>query len=290
MKLVMYGEPFQERPGVLVDDLFVLDLEVAEIESPHSIEEILQLDLLEQIQELLSGTLPEQALIPINSIRLGPPLSGMGKIVACGLNYRAHAEEMQDTLPKVPLLFAKAPTAIAGPYDDLVLPSRAWSSEVDYEVELGVVISHSCHRVSVEDALAYVAGYTVVNDITARDIQRAESQWFRAKSYDGFCPVGPYLVTADEIDDVQDLPLSTRINGILRQQSSTADMIFSVAELISFISHSMTLMPGDLIATGTPSGIGAGLRPPVFLQPGDRIEMDIHGIGSHAYSVIAEET
>jgi 2-keto-4-pentenoate hydratase/2-oxohepta-3-ene-1,7-dioic acid hydratase in catechol pathway len=209
----------------------------------------------------------------------------MGKIIGCGLNYRAHAQEMGDALPTQPLLFAKAPSSIAGPYDDLVLPPAAWSSEVDYEVELGVVIGHACHEVSVADALAYVAGYTIVNDVTARDIQRAESQWYRAKSYDGFSPIGPYLITADEIFDPQNLYLSTTVNGELRQRSNTSDMIFSVAELVSFASHSMTLLPGDIIATGTPAGIGAGMNPPRFLQPGDVLELTIEYLGKQRYTV-----
>jgi 2,4-diketo-3-deoxy-L-fuconate hydrolase len=283
----MYGEPYQERPGIVIDDRFIMDLEFAELESPHCIEEILTFDLLGQIDELTGNPLPEQALIPCCEVRLGPPLSGMGKIIACGLNYRDHAAEMGDKLPSFPLLFAKAPSAIAGPYDDLLLPPLTWSREIDYEVELGVVIGHQCREVSVCDALSYVAGYTIVNDITARDIQRREGQWFRAKSYDGFCPIGPYLVTADELDDPQQLTLTTRINGELRQSSSTANMIFSIPELVSFISHSMTLMPGDIIATGTPAGIGAGMQPPVYLQPGDVMELEVEGLGKQRSTVVA---
>jgi 2-keto-4-pentenoate hydratase/2-oxohepta-3-ene-1,7-dioic acid hydratase in catechol pathway len=286
MKLVMYGAPFQERPGVIIEEQFVLDLELAELESPHSIEEILEYDLLPQIEELISGPLPEQALIPLADVRLGPPLSGVGKIIACGLNYRDHAEEMGDTLPTQPLLFAKAPSSIAGPYDDLMLPPEEWSREVDYEVELGVVISHLCHRVTPQDAPAYIAGYTVVNDVTARDIQRAESQWFRAKSYDGFCPIGPYLVTADEIAAPSNLALSSRVNGELRQHSNTSRMIFSPADLVSFASQTMTLYPGDIIASGTPAGIGAGFTPPRFLQAGDELVLDVEGVGRQQYRVV----
>jgi 2-keto-4-pentenoate hydratase/2-oxohepta-3-ene-1,7-dioic acid hydratase in catechol pathway len=288
MKLVMYGEPYQERPGVIIDDLFILDLERAELEAPHSVEEILAFDLLDQVGGLLDIAEPEQALVPLGSARLGPPLSGVGKIVAVGLNYHDHAEEMRLPLPDHPLLFSKASSSVAGPFDELLLPPPAWSAEIDYEVELGVVIGHPCHRVSVEDALAYVAGYTIVNDVTARDIQRQEGQWFRAKSYDGFCPVGPYLVTADEIDDPQSLALSLRVNDELRQFSNTERMIFSVAELISFISHSLTLQPGDLIATGTPAGIGGSRTPPVYLRPGDVVEMEIEGLGKHKYTVKEE--
>ena len=289
MKLVMYGEPYQERPGVIVDDQFILDLEREDLDSPHSIEEILECDLLEAIHDLLDAPIPDALRIPLAGVRLGPPLSGMGKIIAVGLNYRAHAAEMGDQLPANPLLFAKASSAIAGPYDDLVLPPPAWSREVDYEVELAAVIGHACREVSVEDAPAYIAGYTIANDLTARDIQRAESQWFRAKSYDGFCPVGPYLVTADDIPDPQTLRLTTRINGEIRQDGSTEQMIFSVAQLISFISQGITLLPGDIVATGTPSGIGAGMIPPVYLQPGDLIEMEVEELGTQRLQVCAHE-
>ena len=286
MKLVMYGEPYQERPGVIVEDDFILDLELAEREAPHSIEEMLTFDELEQIEDLLGNVQPEIALIPLSSMRLGPPLAGVGKVIAVGLNYHDHAEEMELPLPDHPLIFAKASSSIAGPYDDLALPPASWSTEIDYEIELGVVISHQCHQVSVEDAPAYIAGYTIVNDITARDIQRAEGQWFRAKSFDGFCPVGPYLVTPDEIDDPQSLALSLRVNDELRQFSNTDRMIFSIAEIISFVSHSMTLQPGDLIATGTPAGIGGSRKPPVYLQPGDVVELEIEQLGSHRYTVV----
>jgi 2,4-didehydro-3-deoxy-L-rhamnonate hydrolase len=216
-------------------------------------------------------------------------LTGIGKIVACGLNYRGHAKEMGSPFPPNPLFFGKAPSAIAGPYDDLLLPPPDWSKEVDYEVELGIIIGSQCRGVSVQDAPAYIAGYTIVNDMTARDIQRAESQWFRAKSYDGFCPIGPYLVTRDEIDNPDALALSTHINGEMRQQSSTSDMIFSTAEIVSFASMSMTLEPGDIIATGTPAGIGGGMKPPRFLQPGDVIEMKVEGLGEQRVRVIGGE-
>ena len=287
MKLVMYGAPYDERPGIILQQQQLYDLEIAELDSPHSMEEILQLDMLEAIRDLFTdGFFSKIPAIPVESVRLGPPLSGLGKIIAVGLNYRAHAAEMGDRLPANPLLFAKAPTSLAGANDELELPPAAWSREVDYEVELGVVIGHSCHGISAQDARGYIAGYTIVNDVTARDIQRAESQWFRAKSYDGFCPTGPYLLTADELDDPQALDLWSRVNGEDRQRSNTSDMIYPVAELVSFISQAMTLHPGDLIATGTPSGIGAGLKPPCYLQPGDIVEMGITGLGAHCTRVV----
>lgn len=287
MKLVMYGEPFQERLGVIVRDAFIYDLELAELESPASIEEVLQFDLLPQIEELTSDLAPDTTLIPLEHVRLGPPLAGMGKIVAVGLNYRDHAEEMGNALPSSPLLFCKAQTSIAGPTDELMLPPERWSREVDYEVELGVIIGQTCREVSVKDAMAFIAGYTILNDVTARDIQRSESQWFRAKSYDGFCPVGPFLVTPEEIDDIGNLTLTTWVNGEVRQQSSTKNLIFGVAELVSFISECMTLLPGDIIATGTPSGIGAGMKPPRYLQAGDVVELAIDGLGRQRTPVIA---
>lgn len=286
MKLVMYGDAYRERPGVIVEDKYVLDLEREALGEPHSLEEILEFGLLPQIEEILEEEIAQWELIPLETVRLGPPLSGMGKIIAVGLNYRAHAAEMHDAVPANPLLFAKGANSLAGPYDELQLPPAAWSAEIDYEVELGVVIGHECRAVSPEDALAYVGGYTIVNDVTARDVQRAESQWFRAKSYDGFCPVGPWLVTPDELDDPQELALTLKVNGEVRQQSNTSDMIHGIAELISFISQGITLNPGDIISTGTPSGIGAGMTPPTYLKAGDRLELEIEGLGRQEYGVI----
>ncbi len=286
----MYGEPFQERLGVIVQDTFIYDLsDAVELEKPESIDEVLQFGLLSQIDELVNAIKPNAALTPLDAVRLGPPLAGMGKIVAVGLNYRDHAAEMGNPLPSSPLLFCKAPTSITGPTDDLMLPPETWSTEVDYEVELGVVIGDICREVDPEDAMAYVAGYTIVNDVTARDVQRAESQWFRAKSYDGFCPLGPFLVTRDEIEDVSALKVTTRVNGEIRQQSNTKNLIFSVTELVSFVSQCMTLLPGDIIATGTPAGIGAGMKPPCYLQPGDVVELSIDGLGSQRNTVVAYE-
>lgn len=293
MKLVMYGEPFQERPGVVLTDDdgldYIIDLEIDALSSPHSIEEILEFDLLDDIRNLIDRPVAKTSRLPMKNVRLGPLLSGMGKIIAVGTNYRAHADEMGKTPLETPLLFAKATSSIAGPYDDLMLPPPTWSSAIDYEVELAVVIAHLCHEVSRADAMAYVAGYTVVNDVTARDIQKADGQWFRAKSYDGFCPVGPYLVTVDEIDDPQALHLTTRVNDEVRQDSSTAEMIFPVADLVSFASHSMTLFPGDIIATGTPAGIGGGMKPPRYLTAGDQLELEVEHVGTHRYTVIPYE-
>jgi 2-keto-4-pentenoate hydratase/2-oxohepta-3-ene-1,7-dioic acid hydratase in catechol pathway len=206
------------------------------------------------------------------------PLERPGKILCVGLNYRGHAEEQGARLPERPLLFAKWPTALSGPGDPIVLP--AITSEVDYEGELGVVIGARVKGVAAEEALAAVRGYVCANDVTARDLQRADRQFTRSKSLDGFCPVGPRLVPAAAIADPQALRVRTLVNGEPRQDSSTADMIFSVAELIAFASEAITLEPGDLLLTGTPSGVGVFREPPVFLADGDEVTVEIEGIGA----------
>ena len=200
-----------------------------------------------------------------------------GKIVAVGLNYRTHAEEQGATLPARPLLFAKWPTALAGPGDPIVLPPI--SSLIDYEAELGVVLGARVKGVQAEDALETVRGYVCANDVTARDLQRADRQFTRSKSLDTFCPVGE-LVPAAEVPDPQALRIRCLVNGEVRQDSTTADMIFSVAEVIAFVSQAITLEPGDLLLTGTPSGVGVFRDPPVFLADGDEVTVEIDGLPS----------
>jgi len=206
------------------------------------------------------------------------PIERPGKIVCVGLNYRAHAEEQGAKLPERPLLFAKWPTALAGPGDPILLPSI--TLEVDYEGELAVLIGSRVKGVSAANALEAVRGYLCANDVTARDLQRADRQFTRSKSLDGFCPVGPAFVSAADVGDPQSLRLRTLVNGEVRQDSSTADMIFTVAELIAFVSEAITLEPGDLLLTGTPSGVGVFRDPPVFLADGDVVTVEIEKIGS----------
>jgi len=205
-----------------------------------------------------------------------PPLERPGKIIAVGLNYRAHAEEQGASLPERPLLFAKWPTALIGPGEPIVLPSI--SSSIDYEAELGVVIGSRVKGVRAQDALEAVRGYLCANDVTARDLQRADRQFTRSKSLDTFCPVGE-LVPAAEVPDPQALRIRCLVNGEVRQDSTTADMIFSVAELIAFVSEAITLEPGDLLLTGSPAGVGAFRDPPVFLADGDEVTIGIDGVG-----------
>lgn len=208
-------------------------------------------------------------------------------IVCVGLNYRLHAEEAGLPVPAEPVLFTKLVSSVLPSGGLIVMPDM--TAQLDYEVELGVVIGRVTKRVAAVDALAHVAGYVCVNDVSARDLQRGDGfGWVRGKSADTFCPVGPYVVTADEVPDPQALRLTTTVNGELRQDSSTADMIFSVAEVIDFISQVVTLHPGDLICTGTPSGVADGMPVPRYLSPGDRVTVEIDGLGRLENTVVAQ--
>jgi 2-keto-4-pentenoate hydratase/2-oxohepta-3-ene-1,7-dioic acid hydratase in catechol pathway len=214
------------------------------------------------------------------------PIRRPEKIVCVGLNYRDHAEEQGTDLPTAPLLFAKWPNALIGPGEPIVVP-RA-SKQVDYEAELGVVIGTRVRGVSVENALAAVAGYLCVNDVSARDLQFSDGQWTRGKSPDTFCPVGPELIPAATVGDPQALAIRCLLNGEVMQDSTTANMVFTVAEIVSYASETMTLEPGDLIATGTPAGVGIFRKPPVLLSDGDEVTIEIEGLGALTNPVRAE--
>jgi 2,4-didehydro-3-deoxy-L-rhamnonate hydrolase len=206
------------------------------------------------------------------------PFDPPEKIICVGMNYRDHAAEAGLEVPDNPVLFAKWPNSLVGPGEPIVIP--AWVEEVDYEAELGVVIGKRARRVSPEGAFEAVAGYVCVNDVSSRKLQFEDGQWTRAKSLDTFTPVGPRLVPAGEVSDPQQLRIRCLVNGEVLQDSSTAEMVFGVAELVSFISRGITLAPGDLIATGTPAGVGFTRDPPVFLRPGDEVTVEIEGIGA----------
>ncbi len=208
-----------------------------------------------------------------------------GKIVAIGKNYRDHAVETGADVPLAPLLFAKFPSAVTGPHDPIEKPPS--TEQLDYEAELGVVIGRRARRVTERDALDHVAGYLAVNDVTARDVQYGDGQWVRGKSFDTFAPMGPVLVSADEVGAPTDLRVVCRVNGEIRQADTTASLIFSVAEIISYCSQFFTLEPGDVISTGTPAGCGAFMDPPRYLQPGDVVEVEIEGIGVLRNPVVA---
>jgi 2-keto-4-pentenoate hydratase/2-oxohepta-3-ene-1,7-dioic acid hydratase in catechol pathway len=224
------------------------------------------------------------ASTPTDQLELAPPVSP-GKIIAIGLNYLDHIREAGVPSPTSPLVFAKFPSSLTGHGAEIVI-DRSQTDRVDWEVELAVVIGRPAHRVGVERALDHVFGYTIANDVSARDVQFADGQWVRGKSFDTFCPIGPDLVTADEIPDPQALPLCTRVNGTLVQDSNTAEMVFGVAELISFCSFAFRLEPGDLLLTGTPWGCGEFMDPPRSLRPGDRVDCTVGGIGTLTNHVI----
>ncbi len=227
-------------------------------------------------------SLLERATPLAQPIEFAPPVRPRN-FICIGLNYRDHAAETALKLPEAPLLFAKTANAINSHDHPVPLPPD--STQIDYEAELAVVIGRTCHRVSSNNALSYVAGYTCGNDVSARDFQFGESQWYRGKSADGFGPIGPWIVTPDEIPDPGTLRIQLRLNGQTMQDSTTANLVFGVAALIEYISRYITMVPGDIILTGTPPGVGFTRKPPVFLKPGDRVEIDIDHIGVLANTI-----
>jgi acylpyruvate hydrolase len=228
---------------------------------------------------LTTGETTEGAPVERSALRLVAPVPRPQKVVCIGVNYREHAAEMgRVDLPSVPTVFAKWANAVIGPEDDVVVPPRV--GLVDYEAELAVVIGRRASRVDRDDALAYVAGYCCANDVSSRQRQYETSQWTMGKAVDTFLPLGPHLVTADEIPDPQQLTVACTVNGDVRQSSTTERMIFPVAELVEFVSSMVTLEPGDVISTGTPPGVGAGMKPPRFLADGDEVVVDIERVGT----------
>ena len=222
---------------------------------------------------------PGGETVPLSEARLHAPVLRPQKVIGIGLNYRDHAEETGAQAPEKPIVFAKYPNTVVGPGEAIRIPPI--TEQVDYEAELAVVIGSPARNVSEAEALDYVFGYTNCNDVSSRDLQFSEGgQWTRSKSIDTFCPLGPYLVSADEVPDPQDLSIRSIVNGEVMQDGTTSDMIFSVAALISFLSTGMTLMPGDVILTGTPAGVGFARDPKVFLKPGDEVTIEIEGLGS----------
>ncbi|MGE5228026.1 MAG: fumarylacetoacetate hydrolase family protein [Planctomycetaceae bacterium] len=235
---------------------------------------------------LATGEASDGAAVPLADVRLRAPVPRPGKVICAGLNYRDHAIESGLPIPEVPVLFPKFANSVIGPGEAIVLPPE--TSEPDYEAELGVVIGRTARRVDVADALSYVAGYTCMNDVSARDLQNRTSQWMLGKAIDTFLPCGPWLVTADEVPDPRSLAIRLRLNGAELQSSTTAEMVFGVDELVAFVSRTCTLEPGDLIATGTPPGVGFARTPPVWLSDGDVVEVEIDGVGTLWNPVRAE--
>lgn len=279
MKLVRWGQPGAEKPGLLDNEGRLRSL-VGVIDDWHGA--ALADGTLARVAALDPQTLP--AVAP--GERLGPCVGAVGKFVCVGLNYTDHAAEAGMALPKEPILFLKATSAINGPADPIRMPRDA--VKVDWEVELGIVIGKTASYVTRDDALAHVAGYCVVNDVSERAFQLERGgQWDKGKAADTFGPLGPWLVTADEVPDPQALPLWLDVDGVRRQAGNTRDMIFGVAELVSYISGFMSLQPGDVIATGTPAGVGMGFKPPVYLQSGQTVRAGIAGLGEQSSPVVA---
>lgn len=236
-----------------------------------------------KLQALAAIDLQKMPLVP-EGTRLGAPVGGVRQFVAIGLNYRKHAEEAGLELPAEPVVFTKAVTSLAGPDDEVLLPEGSVAG--DWEIELGFVIGTQARKVPLDRALSFVAGYCLANDVSERDWQiKRGGQWGKGKSFDGFGPIGPWLVTADELADPQSIPLELSVNGVVRQSSNTADMIFPVARIVSYLSEFMTLLPGDVVITGTPSGVGLGMKPPVFLQRGDVMTLDGGPLGKQRQQV-----
>ncbi len=281
MKLLRYGPRGQEKPGLLDREGQIRDLSgvVADI-TP----EVLAPATLERLRKLDAPSLPRVSGTP----RIGACVAQVPKIVCVGLNYVDHAKEGGMQIPTEPVLFMKAISSITGPHDDVVLPRGA--EKGDWEVELGIVIGTTAQYVTVHDALKHVAGYCVVNDVSERNYQLERGgNWSKGKSADTFCPLGPYLVTADDVPDPQALDLFCEVSGQRMQNGSTKNIIFSCAHIVSYISHFLTLQPGDVIPTGTPAGVGLGMKPQRFLRPGDVMRLGVAGLGEQRQRVIAYE-
>ena len=281
MKFLRFGSPGSEKPGLLDADGKIRDLTSVvgdisnQIVGPDSIADIAAVDLSE---------LP---IVPGNP-RLGPCISGVGKFVCIGLNYTDHVLESGQPIPTEPVVFMKATSSITGPNDDIrLLPG---STKTDWEVELGIVIGRDTKNITESTALDYVAGYCIVHDVSERQWQMERGgQWVKGKSADTYGPIGPWLVTTDEIDDPQELDLWLEVNGVRYQDANTRTMIFSVSEIVSYLSQCMSLQAGDIIATGTPKGVGLGMKPPTYLKSGDVVQLGVESLGVQKQTVVSDE-
>ena len=278
MKLCRYGKPGYEKPGMIDDEGKLRDLsKIVDNLGPNEISP--------RGLKMLTRLKPESLPLVNGTPRYGVPYVGIGKFVAIGLNYSDHAKEAGLPIPPEPIVFMKATTCISGPNDDVIQPKN--STKLDWEVELGVVLGTTARYVDEESALNYVAGYCIVNDVSERSFQMATTQWDKGKGFDTAGPIGPWLVTTDEIRDPQTLDMALEVNGKRMQSGNTRTMVFNVSKLISHVSQYMTLLPGDIIATGTPPGVGLGMKPPVFLKSGDVMRLTIAGLGEQKQRVVA---
>jgi len=281
LKLIRYGDSGKEKPGILMDDGTRLD--VSQFGSDYD-EGFFAKGGLAALKTWLRDNASSAPRVN-PALRLGPPICRPSKIVCIGLNFRDHATESKMELPKEPVIFLKSTTSLVGPNDPLVIPKNG--TKVDWEVELAVVIEKKAAYVRREEALQFVAGYVLHNDYSERSFQLERGgQWVKGKSADTFAPLGPFLATRDEIQNHQSMKMWLKVNGTVRQNSSTANMIFDVGFLVSYVSEFMTLLPGDVISTGTPAGVGLGMKPPSYLKAGDVVELGIEGLGESRQEVI----
>lgn len=291
MKLIRFGQSGQEQPGVETSDGTRLDCRRF---GEDWNEAFFANDGLSRLVTWLQQNENNCPLVAQDE-RLGPPVARPSKLVCIGLNYATHAKESGMDIPEEPVVFTKSTTSITGPFDDICIPTNyplhgepALATETDWEVELAVVIGRECYAVPATEALDYVAGYVVHNDVSERETQlRRGGQWVKGKSYDTFAPLGPYLVSADEIPDPHALRIWLKLNGEIMQDGSTSDLIFDIPTIVSYLSCRMRLLPGDIISTGTPSGVGLGLKPPRYLRPGDIVELGIDHLGVARQTVVA---
>lgn len=285
MKLIRFGEPGQEKPGLLLDS--GARLNVTGFVRDYD-EDFFAADGVARLAEWLNkkdGSVPR---VPPR-VRLGPPIARPSKIICIGLNYRDHAAETGNPIPPEPVIFFKATSSLVGPNDPLVIPKN--STKVDWEVELAVVIGTAARYIPKKKAMDFVAGYALHNDYSERSFQLERGgQWVKGKSADTFAPLGPFLTTRDEIPNPGKLAMWLKVNGEFRQKSTTANMIFDVPTLVSYISEFMTLLPGDMISTGTPAGVGMGMKPPTYVKPGDVLELGIEGLGESRQQAIDWQT
>ncbi len=288
MKIVTFIRDGARSTGALLDGDLILDFGHRACELPAATDDLAWYDLDGEHARALTARLPAAiaqldelrasgAVVALDSVQLAAPIRRPGKVICIGLNYRDHAEESGLEVPSSPLVFSKFSDCVVGPGDEVILPRGA--QEVDYEAEFGVVIGRSARHVKAEDAMDYVFGYCNVNDVSARDFQFADGQWTRGKSCETFCPIGPFVASKDEVADPHALRIRFRLNGDTLQDSSTNQLIFDIPALIAHLSSFLTLEPGDLISTGTPPGVGFARKPPIYVQPGDRMEVEVEGLG-----------
>ncbi len=284
MKLIRYGELNKEKPGVMIDHICY---DVSALGEDFN-EAFFETGGLNRLTQFLEANKDQLERLP-DGIRLGSPVARPSKLLCIGLNYANHAKETNAALPAEPVLFMKSTTALTGPNDDIIIPKN--SVKTDWEVELALVIGKKASYVGEADAMDYVAGYCLHNDVSEREFQiERGGTWDKGKGCDTFAPMGPFLATKDEINDTNNLRLWLKVNGHTMQDGNTRDFIFKIPFLISYLSQFMTLLPGDIISTGTPSGVGLGMDPPVYLKPGDVVELGIDGLGSSKQNVKAYAT